>query len=367
MTRRGLILPVVLVLIGLLAMTLGGFMFFMQAELAGVEAQRDGQQARLAAESGLEEVLLAVREALTDPNAWLDRPEWRSGLVWSEAYDRDNDPVRKGTLRKDLLEAGRPPATWRFSVVATLHDGPPDTMRYGVTPENSRLDLNTASDTEITRLLVPLLLELNIQNAEELVACLLDWREPGDAPRPNGAKDEYYMNLVPGYHCKGAALDSLEELLLVKGWTPLALYGEDVNRNGILDLNEDDGDATFPFYDNGDGVLNRGIAAYATVGSEPAKSQPDPTGGQPQGQLPGDQQSGGQQPEGIVPQGADEAGDVDPAKGGREKGKQADRMQQQGPGQEDPMEALRRLQEMAAEYERQQQQAGQGQQPAPTP
>jgi hypothetical protein len=52
---------------------------------------------------------------------------------------------------------------------------------------------------------------------------------------------------------------------LVKGFSAAALYGEDVNRNGIMDLNEDDGDESFPYYDNADGVLNVGIAPFLTV------------------------------------------------------------------------------------------------------
>lgn len=44
------------------------------------------------------------------------------------------------------------------------------------------------------------------------------------------------------------------------------LYGEDTNRNGLLDSNEDDAGASEPF-DNADGVLDAGWSDYLTVTS----------------------------------------------------------------------------------------------------
>ena len=58
----------------------------------------------------------------------------------------------------------------------------------------------------------------------------------------------------------------MEELLLVRGFTPAVLYGEDANLNFQLDGNEDDGDEQFP-PDNGDGRLDPGLRPYLTVSS----------------------------------------------------------------------------------------------------
>ena len=43
-----------------------------------------------------------------------------------------------------------------------------------------------------------------------------------------------------------AAAALLDELLLLRGVTPEFLFGEDLDRNGLLGPNEDDGDATAP-------------------------------------------------------------------------------------------------------------------------
>jgi hypothetical protein len=47
----------------------------------------------------------------------------------------------------------------------------------------------------------------------------------------------------------------VDEVRLVYGATLEILYGEDVNRNGILDPNENDGDVTLPL-DNADGRID---------------------------------------------------------------------------------------------------------------
>lgn len=270
--RCAIILPVVLVVIGLLALTMGGFMFFVRAELAGARAQRDAQQARLTAESGLEEVVTILRLARDDPTAWWDVPDrFRHALVWAESYTREDDPVRKMGSREEILANLPAVPAWRFSVVAENLDGLPDSVRYGITPEAGKLNLNARHEgweAEIERLLIPLLEEgLQLENASELLDALLDWLDEDDETRPGGAETEYYSLLEPGYHAKNGRLDTLEELLLVKGWSAALLYGEDTNRNGILDPNEDDGDESFPCYDSADGVLDRGIVPYVTVWS----------------------------------------------------------------------------------------------------
>jgi type II secretory pathway component PulK len=310
MRRAGFVLPVVLVVIGLLALTMAGFTFFVRAEVAGAQAKRDGQQARLAALSGFQEVVTLLRVAREDPSAWWDVPEeqedapfpyrFRNALLWSEGYTREDDPLRQGNLREDLLEDDQIVPAWRYSVVAMNLDGEEYTMRYGITPEAGKLNINAASEDELRRLLEGILPDLNIENTGELVDALLDWLDEDDEPRPNGAEREFYEFLEPGYYPKNGPLDTIEELLLIKGFSAAILYGEDVNRNGILDENEDDGDESFPYYDNADGVLNLGLAPYITVWSREAQAG---------GNGDGDGEGGGRDGDGSG--GDDAAGDGD--------------------------------------------------------
>lgn len=274
-SRHGVILPIVLVVIGLLSLTMAGFVFFVRAETAGTFAFTEGQQARLAAESGLEEFVAMARVEKHNAAAWYDNPaRFRSALVWSSAYDRENDPVRKGTPRRELSSDGKTPAeAWRYAIVAPNLEDNAKTIRYGVTPEASKLNLNTATDEQLQQFMLPLLTALQIDNPQELINALLDWRDTDDEPREGGAESEYYGTLKPPYRAKNGRIDTVEELLLVKGFNAIVLYGEDTNGNGLLDPNEDDGDASDPTYDNADGLLNFGIAPFLTVsGREPDTS-----------------------------------------------------------------------------------------------
>jgi type II secretory pathway component PulK len=50
--------------------------------------------------------------------------------------------------------------------------------------------------------------------------CILDWVDPRDKARFNGAKNDYYLHLDPPYYCKCGFIDDISELLRIKGITP---------------------------------------------------------------------------------------------------------------------------------------------------
>jgi len=80
--------------------------------------------------------------------------------------------------------------------------------------------------------------------------------------------------LNPPRRCKNGPFETVDELQLVYGATPELLYGEDANRNGVLDANENDGDVVLPS-DNRDGRLDAGILEYVTVYSRQPNTQSD--------------------------------------------------------------------------------------------
>lgn len=98
----------------------------------------------------------------------------------------------------------------------------------------------------------------------ELADAILDFIDDDDTSRTYGCESAYYSSLQPAYTAKNSPLESLDELLLVRGVTSQLLYGEDFNRNGILDPNENDGDASWP-PDDADGALLLGWSAYLTA------------------------------------------------------------------------------------------------------
>jgi len=132
---------------------------------------------------------------------------------------------------------------------------------FGLVDESSKLNLNTTDATNLQ--LLPLM-------TPEFAAAIVDWRDTNSDVTVGGAENETYMRLKPPYACKNAPFESVDELRLVIGADLETLYGEDANLNGILDLNENDGDVSLP-WDNHDGRLDSGLFEYVTVSTrEPA-------------------------------------------------------------------------------------------------
>jgi len=137
-----------------------------------------------------------------------------------------------------------------------------DEYDYGLTDEAGKINLNSASEE--------MLLKLPGMTAE-LAASIIDWRDEDSEVTTGGAEDEYYLLQSEPYNCKNAPLQTVEEILLVKGATEELLYGEDTNLNGILDDYENDGDLSEPS-DDRDGRLDTGFYDYVTVYSVEANT-----------------------------------------------------------------------------------------------
>ncbi len=255
--RRGLILPVILVILLLLGLLSAGFAFYVQADFSAAQAMADRLQCRLAAEAGIQRVCLMLRTERDNPDAWYDNPdEFDQALVWAPGVK----PDVIGRPRK--FDQAQSDYAYRYSIVA---DDPFDDelgVRFGITDESSKVNINVASAEQLLKLMSVIVPE--DVDPQPLVDALIDWRDADDEPREFGAESEYYAGLPVPYRCKNAPFETVEELLMVKGFDGRILYGEDYDRNGLLTNNEDDGDASFP-PDNGDGVLSRGLAPYVTV------------------------------------------------------------------------------------------------------
>jgi len=258
MGRRGMLLVVVLVIITTFALIGTSFSFWMNADLAALKAMSDRQQARLTAESGLERAILLLRDQRVDMENWYNNPDvFRRILVWAP----DRIGGSENLADQEKVEGRQ---AWRFSVVGYEVDGDDAKVRYGLTDEAGKLHLNTATNEQLFALFNQI--EIEDVTPEQLVATFNDWRDAdNDMSSSLGAESSYYMTLEPAYKAKNGPLDTVEELLMIKGFNGLILYGEDYNRNGYLDDNENDGpEGLFP-PDDGDGILDRGLLSYVTV------------------------------------------------------------------------------------------------------
>ncbi len=160
-----------------------------------------------------------------------------------------------------------------------------DEIALGIADEGGKLDVNNATLEMIAALPV-----LRDHDPEQIASAIIDWRDEDDEPTQDGAESLHYQALTPPYMCKNAPFETLEELLLVRGITREILYGEDTNRNGVLDANENDGDDSPPS-DDSDGELDRGLIDYVTVYSPKAESSDSSSQQTPAGQPASAQQS----------------------------------------------------------------------------
>ncbi len=128
------------------------------------------------------------------------------------------------------------------------------TYCFSVTDECSKLSLNSGLYIGQTAALN--MFEMLPDMTTELAPCINDWCTAGDTASPGGAKNDYYESLPDPYMCKEAPFETVEELFLVKGADQDLMYGEDINRNGVL----------APYKDtNKDGKLDRGLFPFLTV------------------------------------------------------------------------------------------------------
>jgi general secretion pathway protein K len=89
--------------------------------------------------------------------------------------------------------------------------------------ESGKININYAGSGLLKMMLNPF--DLDEEDKDVIVDSILDWRDPDDLYRLNGAEDEYYESLAHPYRTKNGPFDSVEELLLVRGVTPEIFYG----------------------------------------------------------------------------------------------------------------------------------------------
>ncbi|MHC4716470.1 MAG: hypothetical protein ACYS5V_05830, partial [Planctomycetota bacterium] len=230
---RGAILVLVLVIVGILSVVAVSSLFVMRSHLGAQTAFRRGQQARAAAMSGVHRAMSALTADAHELQDVFDNP----ALFQAQRVTADEDGQE-----------------WYFTVYAESA-ADPGTHRYGVEDEAGKISLNFAPAEALAAL---------PGMTEEMVDCLLDFRDADSDVRGQGAEQEYYDTLAQPYVINNSPLRTLETLLLVKGFGASVVLGEDANRNGLLEPNEDDSDESFP-PDDANGELSVGLRRLATV------------------------------------------------------------------------------------------------------
>jgi general secretion pathway protein K len=143
-----------------------------------------------------------------------------SGIDGGIALLRTSANMRGGLKYSSLNEPWARPMAYDAGV---------GTVNILIEEESGKLDLNSAtSQTGVQdpnnfyqetakRLLTKL------QLPADLYDTVSDWVDTDDTPRPSGAESNYYNSLKQPYSAHNDWLNTLEELTLVKGYTPLVL------------------------------------------------------------------------------------------------------------------------------------------------
>ncbi|PLX96307.1 MAG: hypothetical protein C0621_02195 [Desulfuromonas sp.] len=184
--ERGMVLLLVLVVIALLSALLIEIAFSTQVDLRLTETYRDSTRAYYLAKGGIQVGRMLLKE---DNNS----------------YDANDEMWAQGISNYPLDER---------SVVSVE-----------VKDLDGRLDLNRIVDSSGVNPTIylerfqRLLEELGADDPEGLSDALFDWVDSNNQEEPHGAEEGYYLGLNPPYPAKNGALDTIEELRLVRGFT----------------------------------------------------------------------------------------------------------------------------------------------------
>lgn len=205
--RDGVAIVIVLWVIMVLSLLISGFAFTMHVETQVASYARKELKAEMLARSGIE---VAKMQLL---------------LHQQSAADAGYDALNQDWATNEELYVDH-----------ELGDG---VFNVKITDEESKMPVNIASELQLERLMT--LLNVDPSDGDIIVDSILDWREPGDLTRLNGAKSAYYLSLSPPYRAKGAPLDRVDELLLVRGVTPELFRGtpatdKDPAQPGLADV-----------------------------------------------------------------------------------------------------------------------------------
>jgi general secretion pathway protein K len=95
--------------------------------------------------------------------------------------------------------------------------------RVRLIDEGGKININRVDEATLRRIFTNLGIEEPRRSI--LVDSIMDWRDPDDLHRLNGAENDYYLSLTPPYTAKNGFFDTVEDLLWVRGMTSDLFYG----------------------------------------------------------------------------------------------------------------------------------------------
>ena len=190
MNHRGIALVLVLLVILLLMVIVFEFSFAMKVEINATQNFKEETDCYFYAQGGFQQ---AVAELV------------RSHIFRTEEETKTEVTEWRDDQRKIEMEIGG------------------GNVEVVIGGENGKYDLNTIPEELLGNLITTL--GVGERERDIIVDSIMDWKDPDNLHRVNGAEDDYYESLPNPYQCKNGPFDTVEELLRVRGITPLLFYG----------------------------------------------------------------------------------------------------------------------------------------------
>jgi competence ComEA-like helix-hairpin-helix protein len=191
--RRGIVLIVTLWVLMILAVLVITFAGTMHVEARAAANEMERTKALYAAKAGVQRAILAINQDTTGYASPLS--EW-AYLDSEEEFTFPDDEAYEVT----------------------------------VTDECGKLNVNSADENLLAK--IPEL-------TPEMIDSIIDWRDADDEARPEGAELEYYSRQQPPRVAANRPFLTLPELLLVRGITKDAFYGDRAQRPTTVEAPSD--------------------------------------------------------------------------------------------------------------------------------
>jgi general secretion pathway protein K len=204
--KEGAALIIALWVLMILSIIVGSFAFEMQLESRLVSHKRKRFQAEVLARSGVEYAKALIDQSPKVKELEIEEMDDEEGFLQAALY------IKRGLRTSSTIEQGE----GSFTVTIQSAEAGRNINRLS---REEWLDILEMANVPST-------------DWDSMLDCLQDWIDPGDEHRLNGAESDDPFYEDAGYSVKNGPLDSVEELLLVKGWGPDILYGKEADEDG---------------------------------------------------------------------------------------------------------------------------------------
>ncbi len=191
--ESGVALVLTLLVITILCVMVVEFNYLMRVDITIAANIRDENRALYIAKAGVNAAMAILRK---DDNDY-DAP--------SEDWGTFAELTRVPSIYSEYLGEGN--------------------MTVSIVDESGRININkvanegSTSSQQLIRLLALLEIDTDIMDS------IGDWIDADNDTRPVGAEDDYYQGIENPYPCKDSSLETVSELLMIKGITEEIFYG----------------------------------------------------------------------------------------------------------------------------------------------